>query len=878
MTDTNSAAPLTAGERLAPLAPTAAHIERDAGLRVAPPPGPREPLRKPAKRRRGPIARLVGWLVSLAVVGGVVAAAAAFAVIRYYGADLPDHETLTHYQPPMMSRVYAGDARLLAELATERRIVVPYSAVPDVVKQAFISAEDQNFFEHKGVDPIAIARAAIYDIMQYGSGRRPIGASTITQQVAKNMLLSNEVSIRRKVREVLLAIRIEQSLSKERILELYLNEIYLGLQAYGVAAAAQSYFNKALDELTLPEAAFLAALPKAPNNYNPFRFPEAGRARRDWVIDRMADDRAITADQAAEAKSRPIAVAPFRRPETVAGAEYFAEEVRRELVNRFGAEQVTQAGYTVRTSVDPTLQAAADRALREGLMRYDQRRGHWRGPVAHADLPPRQGANPPVGWQDALTAIARPPGMLAEWRLAIVLEIGDGEARLGLLERTPGAAQATPRILAMALSETTWARPLVGDKPGPAPRRMAEILKPGDVVMAEPMPATPAAGRNPARPERLALRQIPLVQGALVALDPATGRVLALSGGWSFEISQFNRATQAQRQPGSSFEPYVYLAAMQAGISPSQRFLDAPFVLDQGAAGKWRPANYGQNFSGPVPLRVALEKSLNLVTVRVADKVGMERIAQLTIGLGVVANMPRVLPAALGAVETTVIRQAGGYASFVAGGRRVEPTLIDSVQDRDGKPVWQASALACDGCDDPTRRPELRDLRPQVVDPASVFQLVNMLQGAVQRGTGNPAGIGLKTAVAGKTGTSQDFQDNWFAGFTPDMVTVVWIGFDTPVSLGDNETGGSNAAPIFRSFMTAAQQNRPALRFIAPPGVTMAAWESGTGTVTDAFKPGQEPGASAAIIGTAAMVTGPDGTPGARPAAGGVDSALGGLY
>jgi len=886
MSDPTSDPPLTAGERLAPRTRTAAHIERHVERVRAPapppPPGPPdgetpvppERPRRPAKRRRGAIARLFGWLMSLAIAGGVVAVAAGFAVVQYYGADLPDHETLTHYQPAMMSRVYAGDARLLAELATERRIFVPYSAMPEVVKRAFISAEDQNFFDHKGVDPIAIARAAVFDLMQYGSGRRPIGASTITQQVAKNMLLSNEVSIRRKVREALLAFRIEQMLSKERILELYLNEIYLGLQAYGVAAAAQSYFNKALDELTLPEAAFIAALPKAPNNYNPFRFPEAGKARRDWVLDRMAEDRAISAAQNVEAKSLPIAVSAFRRPETVAGAEYFAEEVRRQLVDRFGAEQVTQGGFTVRTSVDPVLQAAADRALREGLMRYDQRRGTWRGPVGHVDLPPRQGANPPPGWQAALSATARPPGMLAEWRLAIVLEVADAEAKLGILERapaTPAATPASPRILGMLLAESTWARPLVNDAPGPVPRRMADILKPGDVVMAEPMPAAPAVARLPARPERLALRQIPQVQGALVALDPATGRVLALSGGWSFETSQFNRATQALRQPGSSFKPYVYLAAMQAGISPSQRFLDAPFVLDQGAAGKWRPSNFGQSFSGPVPVRVALEKSLNLVTVRVADKVGMERVARLAIDLGVVDNMPRVLPAALGAVETTVLRHAGGYAAFVAGGRRVTPSLIDSVQDRAGRVVWRAPALECDGCDDAGRRPELRDARPQVVDPQSVFQLVGMLQGAVQRGTGNPAGLGIKTAVAGKTGTSQDFQDAWFAGFTPDMVAIVWIGFDTPTSLGDNETGGGNAAPVFRSFMTAVQQNRPALRFVAPPGVTMAQWESGSGAVTDAFKPGQEPGGSSAVIGGG-------GGGGGRSEAGGVDSALGGLY
>jgi len=878
MNDPTTAPPLIAGERLARRQTTAAHVGRVDAVRPSgegkPPAAPPE---RPRRRRRGPIARLFSWLLSLMVVGGVVAVAAGFAVVQHYGEDLPDHETLSHYEPPVMSRVYAGDSRLLAELATERRIFVPYGAMPELVKRAFISAEDQNFYDHRGVDPLAIARAAVFDIMQYGSGRRPIGASTITQQVAKNMLLSNEVSIRRKVREALLALRIEQSLSKERILELYLNEIYLGLQAYGVASAAQTYFNKSLGELTLPEAAFIAALPKAPNNYNPFRFPEAGRARRDWVLDRMAEDRAITAAQAAEAKAQSIVVSPFRRPETVTGAEYFAEEVRRQLIDRFGAEQVTQGGFTVRTSVDPVLQAAADRALREGLLRYDQRRGHWRGPVAQLTLPARQGGAAPAGWQQALTGVARPPGMLAEWHLAVVLETSDAAAQLGFTERAPGGTQPAPRVVAMAMGDTTWARPLVGDRPGPAPRRMGDVVRAGDVVMVEVMAATAAQGRTPARPERLALRQVPQVQGAMVALDPATGRVLALSGGWSFETSQFNRATQALRQPGSSFKPYVYLAAMQAGYSPSQRFLDAPFVVDNGAAGKWRPSNFAQSFSGPVSLRVALEKSLNLVTVRVADKVGMERVAQLAIGLGVVDDMPRVLPAALGAVETTVLRQAGAYASLVSGGRRVVPSLIDAVQDRHGRVIWRAEALTCNDCGDPDRRPELSDPRPQVVDAASAFQVVNMLQGAVQRGTGNAAGQGLRTAVAGKTGTSQDFQDNWFAGFTPDMVAIVWIGFDTPMSLGDNETGGGNAAPVFRTFMAAAQQNRAPLRFIPPAGVTMAAWESGAGGVTDAFKPGQEPGGSAAIIGTPAAA-GSEGEAAGQPAAGGVDSALGGLY
>ncbi|MCW3476713.1 penicillin-binding protein 1A [Limobrevibacterium gyesilva] len=861
--------PLTAGEPLAP---------QPGRRREAPQAKPPAPPKRP--RRFSWLGRLFGTLLGLMLVAGAGGGIVLYAAYKKFSADLPDIDGLQHYQPRVMSRLYAGDSRLLAELATERRIFVPSSAIPDIVKRAFISAEDQNFFIHRGVDPIAIVRAAVTDLQQYGQGRRPVGASTITQQVAKNMLLGNEVSLARKAREAILAIRIDESLSKDRVLELYLNEIYLGLQSYGVAAAAQAYFNKSLDQLTLPEAAFLAALPKAPNNYNPFRFPDAAKGRRDWVIDRMAEDRAITAEQAAAAKATPITPSPFRRPETVAGGDYFAEEVRRQMVDRFGADQTTQGGLVVQTTLDPVLQAAADKALHDGLIRYDQRRGGWRGAVAHVD----GGATLRQTWANALAQQARPAGMLPEWRLAIVTETTDAEAKLGFVERPSGAAAGQPRVLPMLLSDLGWARPVRDGKPGAAPRRISDVVQVGDIVMAELVAATPAVpGRAPARPERLLLRQIPQVQGALVSLDPATGRVLAMSGGWSFELSQFNRATQANRQPGSSFKPYVYLTALEHGVSPSQRFLDAPFVVDQGAAGKWRPGNYELDFNGPMPLRVALEKSRNLVTIRVADRIGMEAVAQTAIGFHVVDNMPRVLPAALGAVETTVLRQAAGYAGFAAGGKEVTPTLIDSVQDRDGKVIWRASGpgtpLDCTGCNDPAQPPQLTDTRKQVVDPDSTFQLVTMMQGVVQRGTGVAAGAGLNRAIAGKTGTSQDFNDSWFVGFTPDLVTAVWVGFDTPTSLGNNETGSSNGAPIWHDFMAVALKTRPNLKFIPPPGVTMASWDTGWGTVTDAFKPDQTPGASGPIGSGGGGAAGPAAaSDGAPPEAAGVDSGLGGLY
>lgn len=836
--------------------------------------------------------RVLGALFGLGTLVVVVGGIGSYAAYLHFSQDLPDVEGLRQYQPPVMSRVYAGDARLIAELATERRIFVPYSAIPDVVKHAFVSAEDQNFWLHRGVDPLAIVRAALTNLQQMGKERRPIGASTITQQVAKNMLLDNQVSLARKAREAILAMRIEGALSKERILELYLNEIYLGMQSYGVAAAGQAYFNKSLDQLTIAEAAFLAALPKAPNNYNPFRAPEAAKARRDWVIDRMAEDRAITPAEAATAKAEPIQPSIYRRPEPVPGAEWFAEEVRRQLIHRFGAEATTQGGLMVRTSIDPTLQEAAEKTLRDGLMAYDRRLGGWRGPAGHLDG--INGARD--NWAGALAQFAHTPGMLANWRQAVVLEAGDSEARVGWLEPVAGAAPGTAPVARtgqLLLSDLGWARPVVNRRAGAAPRRISDVAHVGDVVLIEPPgPATPSAaapagakGRPAAsapRADRVQLRQIPVVQGALVSLEPATGRVLALVGGWSFEASQFNRATQALRQPGSSFKPMVYLTALEQGISPSQKFLDAPIVIDNGSAGRWRPGNYEMSFSGPIPMRMALEKSLNLVTLRIAQSVGMEAVANTAIAFHVVDSMPRVLPAALGAVETTPLRMAGAYGSLAAGGHEVVPTLIDSVQDRDGHVVMRAIQGECESCADPKAPPSLDDTRKQIADAASTFQMVTMMQGVVKRGTGYAAGKGLDRAIAGKTGTTQDFTDAWFVGFTPDLVTAVWIGFDNPTTLGNNQTGGSLAAPIWHDYMAIALKNRPSLTFPVPPGVTLANWG---GNTVDAFKPGQVPGASGPIGGeTSSDVSagGPDGGSGGGSAggagAGGVDSRLGGLY
>ena len=544
---------------------------------------PTEKPRREKRRRRRRGFGLFRLLFILLVGGGLVGSVAAYGLYRQIAEDLPDYRWLADYEPPQMSRIYAADSRLTAELATERRVFVPIEAIPARVQQAFVSAEDQRFWDHHGVDPLGIGRALLTAAEQWGSGRRMGGASTITQQVAKNMLVGADRTLMRKVREAILAVRIEQAMSKERILELYLNEIFLGQSAYGVAAAAQAYFNKGLDELTLAEAAFLAALPKAPNNYNPLRFPEQARARRDWVLDRMAEDGHITHEEARYAKAEPIVPRPTRRPDVVPVGQHFTEEVRRELIQRFGAEQTTMGGLVVRTSLDPELQTAAERALRDGLVAYDRRRGGWRGPIASI-------AAGPTEWMPALEATQRPPGGLPEWRMAVVLEVRNTEARLGWIDRADGRGSPQARTGLMYLQDLAWARPARDGRIGGQPSRLQQVVSVGDVVFVEPMPTQMPAQGRPARPERVELRQMPQAEGAVVALDPQTGRVLAMAGGWSFERSWFNRATQAMRQPGSSFKPFVYITALEQGIPPNQELLDEPIEVMSGGR-VWRPQN-----------------------------------------------------------------------------------------------------------------------------------------------------------------------------------------------------------------------------------------------------------------------------------------------
>jgi penicillin-binding protein 1A len=773
--------------------------------------------------RRGILTLVV--LLVLALVGG---SGAVLAGLWYFGRGLPDHKALSAYQTSVTTRVHAADGRILAEFAIERRVFVPYDAIPRQVVNAFLSAEDKNFYSHPGVSLPDIARAALQNVANLGA-RRPVGASTITQQVAKNMLLTNEVSIERKVKEAILALRIEESLSKRRILELYLNEIYLGYGAYGVASAAVNYFDRSLAELSLAEAAFLAVLPKAPNNYNPARFMERAVERRDWVLGRMFEDGHI--DQAAyDAARRTPIVTRARGPEDTVRADYFAEEVRRELFARFGERELFRGGLSVRTTMDPRIQAAAEAALYRGLLGYDRRHG-YRGPVARIDA-----AN---DWTRRLQAVPRPPGALPEWSLALVRAVGADAAELGLVDGSRAA---------LAIEDLRWARKTEREQRlGPPIRMPGDVLAVGDVVLVEKLSVENATNRH-------ALRQIPNVGGAVVAMDPHTGRVKAMVGGWSFEQSQFNRATQAQRQPGSSFKPFVYLPALDNGFSPASLILDAPIVVDQGPGQPpWRPANYSRNFYGPSPMRVGMEQSRNLMTIRLAQAIGMDKVAATAEGLGVVEKLQPSLAMALGAGETTLMRQTTAYAMFVNGGKRIQATLIDRVQDREGRTIYRHDARKCEDCKTDlwlpgSEPPDLPDARAQAIDPATAYQMVSMLQGVVERGTGRRLRE-LNRPIGGKTGTTNDSFDTWFMGFSPDLAVGVWVGFDNPRTLGPNETGSSVAVPIFRDIMAEALKGAPVVPFRIPPGIRLVRINPQTGaparpgerdSILEAFKPGTE--------------------------------------
>ncbi|HEX9905283.1 MAG TPA: penicillin-binding protein 1A, partial [Propylenella sp.] len=749
--------------------------------------------------------RIIGYVFGIGAFMLLSLAVAAGVLLQTFNADLPDYDRLAKYEPPVMTRVHAADGQLVAEHARERRLYLPIQAVPDLLKAAFLSAEDKSFYEHEGVDIPGIFRAAVINFRNSGSGKRPVGASTITQQVAKNFLLSSEISYERKMKEALLALRIEQAYSKDKIFELYLNEIYLGLGSYGIAAAALNYFDKPVNQLTIAEAAYLAALPKAPENYNPFRYKDRAIERRNWVIDRLMENGYIRVSDGEAAKASPLEVNVRQQGNYLFGSEFFAEEVRRNLLEMFGSEKLYEGGLSVRTTLDPTLQRIARAKLHQGLIKFDQARG-FRGPVQKIDLAGDWGE--PLGEIKALSDVP-------EWRLAVVLSADDAAATIGLQpgRQGGGALESTRETGTLPLAEMKWAKNAT---------RVSSVLKPGDVIYVEAVPDQPGAWR---------LRQPPEIQGALVAMDPYTGRVLAMVGGFSYAESEFNRATQAWRQPGSSFKPFVYSAALDNGYTPSSVVMDAPIEIVAGNE-VWRPENYGGKFYGPATLRTGVEKSRNVMTVRLAQDMGMPLVAEYAKRFGIYDELAAYLPMALGAGETTVLRLVTAYATIANGGRKINATLIDRIQDRFGRTIHQHDQRECPDCDaaewQRQPEPELIDSREQVLDPMTAYQITSMMEGVVKRGTATVVQQ-VGKPIAGKTGTTNDEKDAWFVGFSPDLVVGVFIGYDKPRPMGRGQTGGVLAAPIFTEFMKVALQDAPPKEFQVPPGLELIPIDRRTG-------------------------------------------------
>ncbi|MCE9520840.1 MAG: penicillin-binding protein 1A [Alphaproteobacteria bacterium] len=786
--------------------------------------------------------------------------------------DLPDYGKLANYQPPITTRVYANDGALIAEYARERRLFVPIESIPRRVIDAFLSAEDKDFYSHPGVDINGVMRAVITNAQNYASGanRRPEGASTITQQVAKNFLLTSDATLERKIKEWMLAFRLESAYTKDKILELYLNEIFLGSGSYGVAAAAYNYFDKSLDQLTIAETAYLAGLPKAPSNYHPVRNFRRAIERRNWVIQRMAENQFVREEDAKKAIAEELV--PHFRPAGAQSpeAQYFAEEIRRWIQQNYGDQSLYDGGLAVRSTFDPRLQRFGVKALRKGLVAYDQRHG-WRGPVTRVDLA--------TDWKKTLAAM---PTLIdiTEWRLAAVTGFGANDSvKITLTDGSEGR---------IPLVELKWAKKFITDeKWGAEPKKASEVLTPGDVVYVEAVPKTAEA----AGPPVFGLRQVPKVNGGLIAMDPHTGRVLALVGGFSFYASEFDRAWQALRQTGSSFKPIVYAAALDSGYTPSSIVLDTPFVASQGQGlPMWRPENYDEGYAGPSTLRQGLEKSRNLMTVRIAADIGMEKVVEYARKLGTSEKMLPVLANALGSTESTLVRMAVAYSTFVNGGKRVVPALVDRIQDRNGKTIYRHDKRVCEGCNTEgwtgQDEPLIANEADNILDTRTAYQITHMLEGVVERGTAMVArDVGVP--LAGKTGTTNDYKDAWFVGFSPNLTVGVYIGFDQPANLGHGETGGHNAAPIFRNFMIDAVGGEPPVPFRIPPGIRLvrvdlkSGYPSSTGAVLEAFKAGTEPGSGYVARGdTGGMGTGEEVDPDAAEGAPGSQSTPGwsGLY
>jgi penicillin-binding protein 1A len=830
------------------------------------------------------LVRFLGFLFAAGTVVFLVGVGGMAGAIWHFSKDLPDYSQLQDYEPPVMTRVHAVDGSLLGEYARERRLYLPIQAVPKLVINAFLAAEDKNFYEHGGIDYSGMMRAAMLYAQNYGSNRRPQGASTITQQVAKNFLLTNEVSFSRKIKEALLAMRIERAYSKDKILELYLNEIYLGLGAYGIAAASLVYFDKSVNELTIAEASYLASLPKAPAALHPVRNRDRAIERRNYVIDRLLENGWIKQADADKARKEGLNVTNRANGAHTFAGEYFAEEVRRDIFERYGEKKLYEGGLSVRTTLDPKIQVMARKTMVAGLVKYDEEQG-YRGPISKLDISGDWGVK---------LADVKSLSDVSPWRMAVVLETSDQSARVGFQppRELGGAVSKERQTGIVAVDGVKWAKAVAGPMRGKTPTAVSQVLAPGDVIYVDPLykEGNPVEGQY-------RLEQMPEVSGAMVVMDPWTGRVLAMVGGFSFDQSQFNRATQAYRQPGSSFKPIVYSAALDNGYTPSTVVIDAPIEIDQGqGGGVWRPENFSNGkYQGPTTLRNALRMSLNTVTVRLAQDIGMPLIGEYARRFGVYDELPNYLSYALGAGETTALRMVTAYSMIANGGRRVKPTLIDRIQDRYGHTIFKHDARECRGCDAPggwknQPEPQLVDRREQVLDAMTAYQITSLMEGVVQGGTG----IALKEVgkpIAGKTGTTNEAKDAWFIGFSPDIVVGIYMGYDKPRPLGKGNaaTGGHLAAPIARDFMKLALADKPPTPFKIPAGIKLirvdaktgmrvGPGDTGRGVILEAFKPGTAPPDNYSVIGVADAdrVIMPQGT---SPDAGNImRPGTGGLY
>ena len=741
--------------------------------------------------------KFLNFSVKFVIIFSIVILFFTFSTLWYFSIGLPDYKKLSNYQPPISSRVYSDDGKLIAEYAIQKRLFVPYESIPEIVINAFLSAEDKNFFSHPGIDAKGILRATIKNLKNISQNKRLEGASTITQQVAKNFLLTNEVSIKRKIKEAILAFRIERAYSKERILELYLNQIYLGQGTYGIAAASLEYFDKSIKELNYSDAALLAALPKAPSKYDPYKYPKVGKFRRNLVLQNLLENNFISKEQFKKFKNSELNL-KRRKIEIVNEANSYTEEVRRSVNENFGFEKLYSQGLSIKTPLNIKYQKVAINSLRNGIEKYDKRHG-WRGPITNKIKN--------KNWKKKLENLKLDPTL--NWKFAEIISVTNNEIKINILEDKENISEI------IDFNKAKWTL---------KKKNATSVHSVGDIIFVKKI-------KNVWN-----IKQYPRVNGGIVAINPFTGDVKALVGGFNFKSSEFNRVTQAKRQPGSAFKPIVYTAALENGFSPNSIILDAPFVESQGIGLKnWKPENYGKKFYGPTTLRKGIEYSRNLMTIRIAKILGLDKILNLSKKLDIYEDIPELLSVSLGAAETTLLNLTSAYATFINGGMKIKPTLISRIQDRRGKTILQVKNRECVGCDkffnQASLYPEIKNTNSRVISEETAYQMTSILKGTVERGTAKKL-KSLNVPLAGKTGTTNNNFDAWFIGFSSNLVIGVYIGFDNPKTLGKFETGSKAALPIFKEFIENALYKDDFKEFEIPNNIFLTSLNYDTGLKT----------------------------------------------